>query len=90
MEGIKWTFTRDCFTARNVLYSNQPHLEQGDLMTICGCEHIRHDLDNTMPYLAPEIPRDGHPIFTEQEGTHPHAWVGEICDQCYETCTTQL
>ena len=55
-------------------------------MTICNCEHIRHDLENTMPDLAPEIARDGHAIFTEQEGAHPHAWVGDVCTTCHETC----
>ena len=59
-------------------------------LVVCGCEHIRHDLTNDMPWIAPEIPRDGHSLFTEQPGSHPAALVGEICDQCYETCTTKI
>lgn len=59
-------------------------------MAICNCENIRHDLANTMPDLAPEIPRDGHAIFTEQEGSHPHAYVGDVCTACHTSCFADL
>jgi len=55
-------------------------------LPICGCEHVRHDTENVMPDVAPEIPRDGHPMHTPQPGAHPHAYVGDVCTTCHTTC----